>query len=195
MEKAKAVAVKCRYNNRILNKHLVLLLSLLFFGCGTVNDDTSNQTDLEKLTKIEVAEYEGQDLSSLTDFRENTIKGPQYINSDAYTLTIDGLVEQPVALSYDEVLANAIKIAEDQSRNRERKSQERIGPSQFNNISASEKNDLQSQAHQKKQQPNDGHFLIGRFHVLTPIPVQIPPSRQMTRQSGHWFSKYDAYQR
>ena len=106
MKKVKKVGAKCHYNNRILNKCLVLLLSLLFFGCGTSNDDTSSQTDLQELTKIEVTEYEGKDLSSLTDFRENSIKGPQYINTDVYTLTIDGLVEQPNSLTYDEVLDN-----------------------------------------------------------------------------------------
>lgn len=106
MKKVKKVGAKCHYNNRILNKCLVLLLSLLFFCCGTSNDDTSSQTDLQELTKIEVTEYEGKDLSSLTDFRENSIKGPQYINTDVYTLTIDGLVEQPNSLTYDEVLDN-----------------------------------------------------------------------------------------
>ena len=106
MKKVKKVGAKCHYNNRILNKCLVLLLSLLFFGCGTSNDDTSSQTDLQELTKIEVTEYEGKDLSSLTDFRENSIKGPQYINTDVYTLTIDGWVEQPNSLTYDEVLDN-----------------------------------------------------------------------------------------
>ena len=106
MKKVKKVGAKCHYNNRILNKCLVLLLGLLFFGCGTSNDDTSSQTDLQELTKIEVTEYEGKDLSSLTDFRENSIKGPQYINTDVYTLTIDGLVEQPNSLTYDEVLDN-----------------------------------------------------------------------------------------
>ena len=106
MKKVKKVGAKCHYNNRILNKCLVLLRSLLFFGCGTSNDDTSSLTDLQELTKIEVTEYEGKDLSSLTDFRENSIKGPQYINTDVYTLTIDGLVEQPISLTYDEVLDN-----------------------------------------------------------------------------------------
>ena len=106
MKKVKKVGAKCHYNNRILNKCLVLLLSLLFFGCGTSNDDTSSQTDLQELTKIEVTEYEGKDLSSLTDFRENSIKGPQYISTDVYTLTIDGLVEQPNSLTYDDVMDN-----------------------------------------------------------------------------------------
>ena len=110
MKKVKKVGAKCHYNNRILNKCLVLLLSLLFFGCGTSNDDTSSQTDLQELTKIEVTEYEGKDLSSLTDFRENSIKGPQYINTDVYTLTIDGLVEQPNSLTYDEVLDRKLGV-------------------------------------------------------------------------------------
>ena len=106
MKKAGTVAVKGRYASRIPSKYLFLLLSLLLFGCGTSNDGDTRGTDLEELTKIEVTEYEGQDLSSLTDFRENSIKGPQYIDIDAYTLTIDGLVEQPVSLSYEEVLDN-----------------------------------------------------------------------------------------
>lgn len=106
MKKAGTVAMKGRYAIRILQKYLFLLLSLLLFGCGTTKDNPTSETDLEELTKIEVTDYEGKDLSSVTDFRENSIKGPQYIDIDAYTLTIDGLVEQPVALSYDEVLDN-----------------------------------------------------------------------------------------
>lgn len=106
MDKMGIAAVKGRHANRISSKYLFLLLSLLLFGCGTSNDGDTSATDLEELAKTEVTEYEGQDLSSLTDFRENSIKGPQYIDIDAYTLTIDGLVEQPVSLSYDEVLDN-----------------------------------------------------------------------------------------
>ncbi len=106
MDKMGIAAVKSRHANRISSKYLFLLLSLLLFGCGTSNDGDTSATDLEELAKTEVTEYEGQDLSSLTDFRENSIKGPQYIDIDAYTLTIDGLVEQPASLSYDEVLDN-----------------------------------------------------------------------------------------
>ncbi|CZQ93292.1 molybdopterin-dependent oxidoreductase [Trichococcus ilyis] len=106
MNKAGRAAGKGRYVNRISGKWLLLLLGLLLFGCGTSNNDNTSETDLEELAKTEVNEYEGQDLSSLTDFRENSIKGPQYIDVDVYTLTIDGLVGKPVALSYDEVLDN-----------------------------------------------------------------------------------------
>ena len=52
----------------------------------------------------EVREYEGQDLSSISDFRENSIKGPQYINESTYRLTITGLVNKTVEFSYADVI-------------------------------------------------------------------------------------------
>jgi DMSO/TMAO reductase YedYZ molybdopterin-dependent catalytic subunit len=56
------------------------------------------------LEGVEIREYEGKDLSSINDFRENSIKGPQYISQDDYRLEIVGMVEKPLSLSYDEVL-------------------------------------------------------------------------------------------
>jgi DMSO/TMAO reductase YedYZ molybdopterin-dependent catalytic subunit len=52
----------------------------------------------------EIRDYEGQDLSSISDFRENSIKGPQQINQSSYRLTIMGLVNKPVELSYNDVI-------------------------------------------------------------------------------------------
>jgi DMSO/TMAO reductase YedYZ molybdopterin-dependent catalytic subunit len=43
-------------------------------------------------------------LSSVTDFRENSIDGPQFIDIETYSLSIDGLVNTPVEYAYDEVL-------------------------------------------------------------------------------------------
>ena len=57
-----------------------------------------------ELEAAEIREYEGKDLSSINDFRENSIKGPQYISQDDYQLEIVGMVEKPLSLSYDEVL-------------------------------------------------------------------------------------------
>lgn len=54
---------------------------------------------------IEITEYEGVDLSSISDFRENSIKGPQFVDLDTYQLQITGLVEHPTALDYEEVVA------------------------------------------------------------------------------------------
>jgi DMSO/TMAO reductase YedYZ molybdopterin-dependent catalytic subunit len=59
----------------------------------------------EQPDRIEIHEYEGERLSSITDFRENSIKGPQRVNISQYRLTIDGLTGQPLVLTYPEVLA------------------------------------------------------------------------------------------
>ena len=37
-----------------------------------------------KLPSAEIREYQGEKLSSINDFRENSIKGPQYINISDY---------------------------------------------------------------------------------------------------------------
>jgi DMSO/TMAO reductase YedYZ molybdopterin-dependent catalytic subunit len=52
----------------------------------------------------EIREYEGQDLSSIGDFRENSIRGPQYINASTYRLTITGLVNKTLEYTYDDVV-------------------------------------------------------------------------------------------
>jgi len=58
----------------------------------------------EELQTVEISEYEGKDLSSVNDFRENSIKGPQYIDVDTYELGVVGLVEKPLSMTYDEVV-------------------------------------------------------------------------------------------
>jgi DMSO/TMAO reductase YedYZ molybdopterin-dependent catalytic subunit len=53
----------------------------------------------------EIREYEGQKLSSVNDFRENSIKGPQRVNIQDYRLKISGLVSNPREYTYDEVIS------------------------------------------------------------------------------------------
>jgi DMSO/TMAO reductase YedYZ molybdopterin-dependent catalytic subunit len=60
----------------------------------------------ESLSPVEVKEYEGQKLSSVNDFRENSIKGPQYVNKETYKLAVTGLVENPKTYTYDQVIAD-----------------------------------------------------------------------------------------
>jgi DMSO/TMAO reductase YedYZ molybdopterin-dependent catalytic subunit len=60
--------------------------------------DGQGVTDLEP---VEVREYRGERLSSIADFRENSIRGPQHVNASTYTLTVDGLVEEREEYSYD----------------------------------------------------------------------------------------------
>ena len=54
----------------------------------------------------EIREYEGKDLSSIANFRENSIKGPQYVNNESYVLTVKGLVSNQIELGYNEIISN-----------------------------------------------------------------------------------------
>ncbi len=82
---------------------LMLLLTFLVVGCGANKADSG---EVQNLEGVEVLEYEGQDLSSINDFRENSIDGPQNVDIAAYRLKIDGLVEKPLDFQYDELLEN-----------------------------------------------------------------------------------------
>lgn len=55
---------------------------------------------------VEVRQYQGEDLSSVADFRENSIKGPQRVDRETYRLKVSGKVNKPLELAYDEVLAD-----------------------------------------------------------------------------------------
>ena len=70
----------------------------IFQGCGPAEPSP--------LGTVEVRQYEGQDLSSASDFRENSIKGPQHVDPADYHLRVDGLVERPASYAYNEVLDN-----------------------------------------------------------------------------------------
>ena len=75
---------------------LALLVGLSLSGC-------MRQDELV-LDGVEVQEYQGERLDSITEFRENSIKGPQYIDNASYSLRVTGLVEDPLNYSYDDVL-------------------------------------------------------------------------------------------
>lgn len=57
-----------------------------------------------ELDAKEITEYEGQDLSSVNNFRENSIRGPQYIEIEDYSLKVTGLVEVPKEYTYGEII-------------------------------------------------------------------------------------------
>lgn len=56
------------------------------------------------LDAVEVREYRGERLSSIDDFRENSIRGPQHLSAASYRLAVGGLVDRPREYTYDEVL-------------------------------------------------------------------------------------------
>ncbi len=51
----------------------------------------------------EVLNYKGQDLSSISDFADNS--RTQYINASTYHLAVTGLVNRTILYTYDEVLS------------------------------------------------------------------------------------------
>lgn len=81
---------------------LVVLGGMVLAACGAAG----NPKVTSGLPTVEVRQYEGQDLSSVNDFRENSIKGVQHVSLDGYTLKVTGLVDKPLALTYKQVLAN-----------------------------------------------------------------------------------------
>lgn len=78
---------------------IVLIGLISFFAINAlVNPEVTT------LDSVEVKNYKGEKLSSVNDFRENSIKGPQNINISNYTLQITGKVQNPQNLTYKEVI-------------------------------------------------------------------------------------------
>jgi len=88
----------------------VIVIAAFMVGVIQFGPSASN---IEELEGVEVREYQGENLSSINDFRENSIKGPQHVDIENYQLGITVLVEKPASYTYDEVIkdyANYKKI-------------------------------------------------------------------------------------
>ncbi|MBI5679969.1 MAG: molybdopterin-dependent oxidoreductase [Methanobacterium sp.] len=82
---------------------MIVVLIILLAAVYVAADEFRFQGTI-KLDNVEVKDYKGQKLSSVNDFRENSIKGPQYINITNYKLEITGIVNNPKNYTYDEVI-------------------------------------------------------------------------------------------
>ncbi|MDY6966728.1 MAG: molybdopterin-dependent oxidoreductase [Halobacteriota archaeon] len=78
-----------------------IIIVMVALGLGCIESEEQEPIELEG---VEIREYEGEKLSSLTDFRENSIRGPQYVDEESYRLNVTGLVEEPKTYTYDEVI-------------------------------------------------------------------------------------------
>jgi DMSO/TMAO reductase YedYZ molybdopterin-dependent catalytic subunit len=85
----------------------IIVSSVVFAGCNSTGPESSSNS-ISTLSSVEITEYQGERLSSIDDFRENSIKGIQYIDIETYVLKVDGLVEKPAEYSYDQVLENTL---------------------------------------------------------------------------------------
>jgi DMSO/TMAO reductase YedYZ molybdopterin-dependent catalytic subunit len=75
---------------------ITFIITMVLFGPGSGK--------IEELQGTEIREYKGENLSSVNDFRENSIKGPQDVLMEDYQLEITGLVANPTSYSYDEII-------------------------------------------------------------------------------------------
>ena len=85
--------------------NIILILIIIVITIMIVNLGGCLQEDI-KLDNVEIREYQGAKLSSVNDFRENSIKGPQFITNENYSLKITGLVQPMLNLSYDTIINN-----------------------------------------------------------------------------------------
>jgi DMSO/TMAO reductase YedYZ molybdopterin-dependent catalytic subunit len=55
--------------------------------------------------EVEATEYQGMKLTPISQQQNNALKGTQHIEKDSYKLTVGGLVDKPLSLSYADLLA------------------------------------------------------------------------------------------
>jgi DMSO/TMAO reductase YedYZ molybdopterin-dependent catalytic subunit len=84
----------------VISAVVLPVLGLALGGC-TANTGNNGTGELKP---VEVREYQGENLSSVNDFRENSIKGPQHIDIGSYQLRITGLVQNPRSYTYAQVI-------------------------------------------------------------------------------------------
>ena len=87
--------------------NIIVLSVVLPLILTTINScGVSEMNEPSELEPVEIREYEGTKLSSVDDFRENSIEGPQYVDIENYQLKITGLAQNPKDYTYDAVLSN-----------------------------------------------------------------------------------------
>jgi DMSO/TMAO reductase YedYZ molybdopterin-dependent catalytic subunit len=77
---------------------LIAVAGALFYSQNQVSPTIKN------LTLVEVRDVNGTALSSIADFRENSIAGSQYVNITNYRLSVVGLVAQNQSYTYQDIL-------------------------------------------------------------------------------------------
>jgi len=88
---------------KIISAIFVAMLLVFVFVAVYYGNQAANQPPT--LYPGEIRDYQGENLSSIADFRENSIKGPQNVTASTYRLQITGLVNRTVEYTYDEVFS------------------------------------------------------------------------------------------
>jgi DMSO/TMAO reductase YedYZ molybdopterin-dependent catalytic subunit len=99
------MAYRHRLSLRIVALSVALFVAGISSGCSAGRTGAGNTTGGRDLGVVEVREYRGEKLGAISDFRENSIKGPQRVERETYRLTIDGAVGKPAEYRYADVLS------------------------------------------------------------------------------------------
>jgi DMSO/TMAO reductase YedYZ molybdopterin-dependent catalytic subunit len=92
----------------MIKKSAVITLAavaIIIAGAALFYNQNQLSPTIIELTKVEVRDVNGTQLSSIADFRENSIAGPQYVNITDYRLSVTGLVQRNLSYSYEDVLS------------------------------------------------------------------------------------------
>ena len=90
--------------NAVVIAVAIIAFFLVFINPALQRSQIPDET--RQLAAVEVRSYQGKDLSSINDFHENSIAGPQHINASDYRLTITGLTGTTKVLTYRDILDN-----------------------------------------------------------------------------------------
>ncbi|PVX26783.1 MAG: oxidoreductase [Candidatus Bathyarchaeum sp.] len=93
-------------SKKLLVNALIALILLAIISIGIMAWWARTTNPVNNVDYVEIREYEGQDLSSINAFRENSIKGPQYVDNQTYKLSVTGLVNNELEYTYTQVLSN-----------------------------------------------------------------------------------------
>ena len=76
-------------------------------GSGLVSGGPSSMSATlpADLGRVEVRDYQGKRLSAIADEPENSIKGPQHVDTAKYRLSVHDDVYSPVKLTYKQIMA------------------------------------------------------------------------------------------
>jgi DMSO/TMAO reductase YedYZ molybdopterin-dependent catalytic subunit len=83
---------------------IIFLMSPLLLASCSGTDGISSATE-SRYQEMEIREYNGARLDPSIGPRDNSISGVQEVDISTYTLKVSGLVNNPVSLTYDDVVA------------------------------------------------------------------------------------------
>jgi DMSO/TMAO reductase YedYZ molybdopterin-dependent catalytic subunit len=86
---------------RLMLVYGFLLISLIACGGG----DESTNSSAPTTTEVEATEFQGTKLTPISEQGNAALAGTQIIDKNTYRLTVDGLVDYPLKLSYADLLA------------------------------------------------------------------------------------------